>query len=68
MTAVVLPGGIDRKGKAMASEAVVEAEVLFLGGDERAARDIVWENDGLHNKSEVVWKAVEARLKGSDAA
>ena len=52
----------------MASEAVVEAEVLFLGGDERAARDIVWENDGLHNKSEVVWKAVEARLKVGDAA
>jgi hypothetical protein len=53
--------------------AEIETEVAFLG-DERAARALVLENDGLHNSHEVTGRAIEAhdlaevRAEGVDAA
>ena len=45
-----------------------EREALYLGGDERAARALVHQNDGLHNKSDVVELAEEAQEQADNAA
>lgn len=53
--------------------AEIEAEAAFLG-DERAARALVLENDGLHNSHEITGRAIEAhdlaeaQPQGADAA
>jgi len=55
----------------------IEAEAVWLG-DERAARALVMENDGLHNSNEITGRGIEAhdlaydresaRAEGVDAA
>jgi hypothetical protein len=44
-----------------------EREAVFLGGeDDRVAKAIVRENDGLHNKSSVTLRAAEAQDRAQD--
>jgi hypothetical protein len=53
------------------SIAAIEREAAWLGGDERAAKALVMENDGLHNGHEITGRAieaVEAEDQGRDAA
>jgi hypothetical protein len=49
--------------------AEIERETAWLG-DERAARALVLENDGLHNGHEITGRAIEAveAAQGADAA
>jgi hypothetical protein len=51
----------------MSTEALVEQEQVF-GLDERAAKAIIRENDGIHNKSTVVLRAAEAQDQAVDHA
>lgn len=54
----------------MSNVATVEAEMAWLGdSDDRVARAIVLENDGLHNGHEITGRAIEAvEAQGRDAA
>jgi hypothetical protein len=46
----------------------VEEEAIWMGGDERAAKAIVRENDGLHNEAAVVERAEQAQRTQDHAA
>ena len=51
----------------MSTATAVEAEAVFLGdGDDRVAKAIVRENDGLHNESAVTLRAAEAKDRAQD--
>ena len=50
----------------MSITAEIEREAAWLG-DERAARALVLENDGLHNSNQITGRAIEAVEAAQDA-
>jgi hypothetical protein len=52
----------------MSKAALIEEEMTFFGLGERASAAIADENDGLHNESTIIERAVEAQERAADAA
>ena len=50
------------------SEAAVEREMIFNGGDERAAKAIVLENDSMRGLKEITARIEVAQKEHPDAA
>ena len=52
----------------MSKVALIEEELTFFGLDKRAAEAIADENDGLHNESTIIERAIQAKCQAVGAA